>query len=1161
MNMIPNGNNLNNYNNQIKIQLTNDNKCIIHTISESPIKSQNTIIKEDISFNDMSLSKSNSIIKNNSHNSSKKIKSDLVNNNATKNMFSDFDSNSNLLISFSNISEVAKVNNNDCSMTRINSNKNNSILINKDKYFSLNISNNNSNIPSSQMKIKTGDKNVTINNINNYNIANSDGNSVISNNNFFISNDKRKILILNNNNTDTIKTPSKANNYFSNNKSDISNKMKRNNNYSKIINKQLINSFNKNDMSEMSVGTINLNIDDKSENYDKVNLVYSDKKSFNQSNNLNSSPSIKIASNNISPTQTIKNSNNKADSNNIKYFKNCIVQKNENINIIQNNSQNCKKNDDISKEIEQNNDNINHIYNENLVPNHCANFFFVHKKVNNINGLDINNESNKSNKSNGNKLYAKNNNLNNNSTEDKNDDDASPTFNLKLNYNILDKNSYIKTIESLKDKNKEYKIDNEIVNKSEEKQKNKNEILKQKESSSNMNSAFLKLIHENSNGSTIEANEKNKKTLNKNNNGNNMNIHNIVNHKTNNNNSKNNKQQDKSLSIIVNSNLNSKVNTNPKTIKENEIITSNIHKNSSNNNNNINSNLNSNKAKMKKNNVLLNHQIKTNIQNKNLIKEDISNNNYNNNAHKNANSNINNQNNIINAEKCNQIIVCKKNQNSRYKHPNADSINSNYNNIKNLYTSVNESDKKNKKLSISHNKSKSGTGSLIKFHAQDNNIFNIKSGNLKGKKFKSISPTLQHRNFNDVMKEKNKIKGKSQSKSKSKSKNNYKNDINDINNLCNNGKYNSNTNKQKSFKEKMDMILSKNILALTKKIRKSPSPKLRIVKPSLLRNVINNPKDKITENLKHNNNFGNNIICNGFIGRKNKNSPSPLSFRISNNNSNYACNFLTSNNNCNNKRTIVDNLLLVNNKRINSGRKKVIGNSPKYLLNKNNSENYDKINDKIYYQSSSSKKSKNFPIKNRTTFGLINNNINAGNRNQKFYGKKMKNISSINKKNIINNNDDDYNPIHERKKNTIVLQRNNNKKLLVHKNKNIVNINNNKNIITNEITKKNNIMINNMKINSNMYSRQMTVIQNFSKYKKKGALNLNNFGKNCHNENVSNNYYEDNKIVNEEASYKKNKNINFNNNISNRTIEDKIRKKEYHSQPKMRNNANNCYTN
>ena len=1151
--------------NQIKIQLTNDNKCIIHTISESPIKSQNTIIKEDISLNDMSLSKSNSIIKNNSHNSSKKIKSDLVNNNATKNIFSDFNSNSNLLISFSNISEVTKLNNNDCSMTRINSNKTNSILINKDKYFSLNLSNNNSNIPSSQMKIKTGDKNVTINNINNYNIANSDGNSVISNNNFFINNDNRKILILNNDNTDSITTPSKVNIYFRNNKSDISSKIKRNNNNSKSINKQLINSFNKNDISEMSIGTINLNIDDKSENYDKVNLVYSDKKSFNQSNNLNSSSSINIASNNNSPSQTIKNSNNKVDNNNIRYFKNCMVQKNENISIIQTNSQNNKNNDDISKEKEINNNNINHINNENLVPNHCANFFFngIHKEGNNINGFDLNNDSNRSN---GNKLNIKNNNLSNNNTEDKNGDAISPTFNLKLNYSTLDKNNNIKTIETIKDKDKENKIDNEIANKSEEKQKNNSDNTKQKEPNSNMPSNLLKLVHEYSNGSTIEAN---KKILNKNNNINNMNNHKIVNHKNNINNLKNNKQQDKSLSILVNSNLNSKANTNSsKAIKENDIITSNIHKNSSINNiNSINSNLNSNKAKMKKNNVLLNNQAKIYIQNKNIIKKDISNYNNNNynysyNTHKNGNDNINNQTNLINVcEKCNQIIVCKKNQNSRYKYPNADSIYYNYNNIKNLYTSVNESEGKNKKLSVSHNKSNSGTGSFIKFHAQENYIFNIKSG-LKGKKFKSISPTLQHRNFYDVIKGKIKMKGKSQSKSKSKSKNNYKNDFNDINNLFNNGKYNSNTNKQKSLKEKMDIILSKNILALAKKIRKSPSPKLRIVKPSFLRNMINNPKDKLVENLKNNNNFGNNLICNGLIGRKNKNSPSPLSFRISNNNPNYTCNFHTSNNNCNNKKAIVDNLLVVNNKRINSGRKKVIGNSPKYLINKNNSENYDKINDKIYYQSSSSKKSKNFPFKNRAAFGLINNNINAGNRNQKFYNKKIKNISSINKKNMIvtNINEDDYNPIQERKKNNIVLQRNNNKKLLVQKNNNICNINN-KNIIKNELSKKNNIMINNIKINSNMYNRQMTVIQNFSKYKKKGALNLNNLTKNCHNENILNNYYEDNKVVNEESSYKKNKNINLNNNISNRTIEDKIKKKEYHSQPKMRNNTNNCYTN
>jgi CCR4-NOT transcription complex subunit 6 len=526
-----------------------------------------------------------------------------------------------------------------------------------------------------------------------------------------------------------------------------------------------------------------------------------------------------------------------------------------------------------------------YINNDNLVPNHCANFFFngVHKNDNNINGLDIDSESNKSN---GIKLNGKNNNLSNNNMGDKNGDYASPTFNLKLKYNNNDKNNNIKTIETIKDKDKENKTDNETVNKSEEKQKNNKENLKQKEPSSNMTSSFLKLVHENSNGLTIEVNDKNKKIINKNNKANNMNIHNIVNHKNNNINSKNYKQQEKNLSIIVNSNLNSKANINSKAIKENEIITSNIHKNSS-NSNNINSNLNSNKPRMKKNNVLLSNQTKINIQNKNMIKEDISNynnnNNYNCNAQKNVNANINNQNNIANAcEKCNQIIVCKKNQNSRYKHPNIDSLNYN---IKNLYTSVNESDRKKKKLSVSHNKSKSGTGSLIKFHAHDNNIFNIKSGNFKGKKFKSISPTLQHRNFNDVIKEKNKMKGKSQSKSKSKNKNSCKNDINDINTLCNKGKYNSNTNKQKSIKEKMDMILSKNILALTKKIRKSPSPKLRVVKPSLLRNIIYNQKDKV-ENAKHNNNFGNNIICNGLISRKNKNSPSPLSFRFANNNSN-----------------------------------------------------------------------------------------------------------------------------------------------------------------------------------------------------------------------------------------------------------------------------------
>ena len=126
--MIPNCNNLNNYNNQIKIQLTNDNKCIIHTLSESPIKSQNTIIKDDYSINeDMSLSKSNSIIKNNPHIDKNKILSNSNNKNNNINIFNDLGDNSNLLISFSNISEVTKVNN-EYSLTKINSYKNNSLF-------------------------------------------------------------------------------------------------------------------------------------------------------------------------------------------------------------------------------------------------------------------------------------------------------------------------------------------------------------------------------------------------------------------------------------------------------------------------------------------------------------------------------------------------------------------------------------------------------------------------------------------------------------------------------------------------------------------------------------------------------------------------------------------------------------------------------------------------------------------------------------------------------------------------------------------------------------------------------------------------------------------------------------------------------------------------
>ena len=53
----------------------------------------------------------------------------------------------------------------------------------------------------------------------------------------------------------------------------------------------------------------------------------------------------------------------------------------------------------------------------------------------------------------------------------------------------------------------------------------------------------------------------------------------------------------------------------------------------------------------------------------------------------------------------------------------------------------------------------------------------------------------------------------------------------------------------------------------------------------------------------------------------------------------------------------------------------------------------------------------------------------------------------------------------------------------------------------------------------------MTIIQNFSKYKKKGDNNLVNTNryikKNCQNENISNNYIFKGKNANEERHYKK----------------------------------------
>ena len=117
-----------NYKQKIKIQLTNDNRCIIQSTLETPNKSvYNTINKREPSMNAinytdndndndlMSLSKSLNSISNVS-----KTNND-INQNVNKNIDNnenncDNDVNSNLVISFSNISELTKINNNDNSI-------------------------------------------------------------------------------------------------------------------------------------------------------------------------------------------------------------------------------------------------------------------------------------------------------------------------------------------------------------------------------------------------------------------------------------------------------------------------------------------------------------------------------------------------------------------------------------------------------------------------------------------------------------------------------------------------------------------------------------------------------------------------------------------------------------------------------------------------------------------------------------------------------------------------------------------------------------------------------------------------------------------------------------------------------------------------------------
>ena len=138
-----------------------------------------------------------------------------------------------------------------------------------------------------------------------------------------------------------------------------------------------------------------------------------------------------------------------------------------------------------------------------------------------------------------------------------------------------------------------------------------------------------------------------------------------------------------------------------------------------------------------------------------------------------------------------------------------------------------------------------------------------------------------------------KIKSQSQSRSKSKtnskgknSNNNiYKNEKNGVNLLLKNknnyNNYGIYTLKPKTIQEQMDYILTKNIIALTKKIRKSHSPKIKLSQPSYLKNVIN-PQNNLRENNFINNNSKN--------SKNKKKNPSPIPFKILNSKGKIECN-------------------------------------------------------------------------------------------------------------------------------------------------------------------------------------------------------------------------------------------------------------------------------
>ena len=198
------------------------------------------------------------------------------------------------------------------------------------------------------------------------------------------------------------------------------------------ISKQLLDSFNKNNLSEIS-DIVNLNINDKSELFDKnkENSLKNEDLKRKLSNDLNSidiKENINILGKKETKRDKPENKSNidiskKANGSNAfignkKMFKNIKSENTDNLNIINN-------------KIEKGKIDEYNVNKANIIPNHCTNFSFGgniinnninHFMINNINNINIENVASKLNLGNAN-CY---------NDPIKNDDYISPTFNINL---------------------------------------------------------------------------------------------------------------------------------------------------------------------------------------------------------------------------------------------------------------------------------------------------------------------------------------------------------------------------------------------------------------------------------------------------------------------------------------------------------------------------------------------------------------------------------------------------------------------------------------------------------------------------------------------------------------------------------------------------------